>query len=273
MRMTLLLLARFSISGRAAFLLLTSSFIFAPMLPAQTAVVAHRGFSAIAPENTLIAFEQAIACGADYFELDVQRSRSGSAIVIHDETVDRTASDGSTGAIAAMNDRTVAQTRVGFSSQFGDAFVDEKIPTLREALTLAKGRIAVCIEIKARNLEAEVLSIVEELEMIDEVIIFSFDADILKEIRNLNSQIPILFLEETATPLTFATAVSLRAQAIGVGGKTEITPEFLTEARRNGLEVWQWTVNDPVEMKRLIGIGIDGIITNHPDQALRLIGE
>ncbi|MDG2208449.1 MAG: glycerophosphodiester phosphodiesterase family protein, partial [Flavobacteriales bacterium] len=62
-------------------------------------------------------------------------------------------------------------------------------------------------------------------------------------------------------------------QAIGVGGKTEITASFLEQARLSGLEVWQWTVNDPQEMKRLIDLQIDGLITNHPDQALRFITE
>ena len=259
--------------GRFSWIFFFSLPLFVPLMSAQTSIVAHRGFSSIAPENTLIAFEKAIECGADYFELDVQRSKDGSPMVIHDDTVDRTASDGSTGEVAALNDRALSAIHVGFSTQFGTAFSDEKVPTLREALELAKGRIGVCIEIKAPHVEAAVMQLVEELDMVDDVIVFSFDADILREIRKINSRVRTLFLKSDADPSTFEMASELQAQAIGVGGKTEITASFLEQARLSGLELWQWTVNDPQEMKRLIDLQIDGLITNHPDQALRFITE
>ena len=115
---------------------------------AQTKIIAHRGFSGIAPENTLIAFQKAIDCKADYFELDVNRTKNDSIVVIHDSSVDKTSSNGFKGKIAELNYSDLRAIKVGYSRKFGAKFENEKIPTLREALELAKGKIKDCIEIK-----------------------------------------------------------------------------------------------------------------------------
>ena len=106
---------------------------------AQTKIIAHRGFSSIAPENTLIAFQKAIECKADYFELDVHKTKNDSIVVIHDSSVDRTSSNDVKGNIAEMNYSDLATVTVGYPMKFGDKYEHEKIPTLREALELAKG--------------------------------------------------------------------------------------------------------------------------------------
>jgi len=250
-------------------LALLAGIVLSPMMTdAQTRIVAHRGFSALAPENTLIAFQKAIECGADYFELDVQKTKDDSIVVIHDASVNRTSSNNMKGKIARMTYRELTAVKVGLPAKFGDQYENEKIPTLREALELARGKIKVCIEIKVHDAEKEVVKIVNELRMSDDVIIFSFYTPVLVKIRELDKNIHTLFLINAADKTTINHAKVIESNAIGVGSGTTLTKEFLNAAHQNGLEVWQWTVDDEARMKELIDLGIDGLITNYPDKAL-----
>jgi glycerophosphoryl diester phosphodiesterase len=235
---------------------------------AQTKVAAHRGFSSIAPENTLIAFQKAIDIGADYFELDVHKTKDDSLVVIHDYDVNRTSSDGLKGKIAEMTYADLVKINVGAPKEFGDKYVDAKIPTLREALAIAKGKIKVCIEVKVYGIEEAVLKTVNDLKVNDEVIIFSFYHSVLAKFRELDNEIPILYLKGKADEKTIEQALEIKATAIGLGLSTVLTKEYLNMAHENGLEVWQWTVNEESKMKELVSLGIDGIITNFPDKAL-----
>lgn len=235
---------------------------------AQTKIIAHRGFSEIAPENTLIAFQKAIDCKADYFELDVHKTKDDTVLVIHDSSVDRTSSNGSKGNIAEMTYMDLSTVKVGNSKKFGDKYKDEKIPTLREALELAKGKIKVCIEIKVYGVEQAVMEAVNDLEMNDQVIIFSFYYPVLAKIRQLDKNIPALYLISDADKLTIDYANVLNLNAIGVGGKTAVTKEFLDFAHQQGVEVWKWTVDNEKDMQQLIDVGLDGLITNRPDKAI-----
>ena len=236
---------------------------------AQTKIIAHRGFSGIAPENTLIAFQKAIDCKADYFELDVHRTKNDSIVVIHNASVDKTSSNGFKGEIAEMNYSDLRAVNVGYSRKFGNKYENEKIPTLREALALAKGKIKVCIEIKVFGTEKEVLKIVNELGVKEDVIIFSFNYQVLAKIRQLDTDIPILWLINKADNMTIEYAKIIESNAIGVGPETTVTKESLNFAHDNGLEVWKWTVNKEDEMQRLIDLGLDGIITDFPEKALK----
>ncbi len=169
-----------------------------------------------------------------------------------------------------MNYSELAAINVGYSKRFDDKFENEKIPTLREALKLAKGKIKVCIEIKVDDVEEEVLKIVNELGVNDEVIIFAFSYPVLTKIRQLDSEIPILFLKNRADKVTIGSAKDIEASAIGVGSGTTITKEFIEYAHSQGIEVWRYTVDDKDKMKRLIDVGLDGLITNFPDRALKI---
>jgi glycerophosphoryl diester phosphodiesterase len=156
-----------------------SAFIFmivfsAILATAQTKIIAHRGFSGIAPENTIIAFQKAIESNADFIELDVHETKNDSIVVIHDSSIDRTSSNGIKGKIAELNYDELANLSVGYPSLFGDQYENQKIPTLREALEVAKGKTKVCIEIKVYGAEQEILKITKDLGVNDEVILFSF---------------------------------------------------------------------------------------------------
>ena len=244
--------------------------LFSVSNQAQTKIIAHRGFSDIAPENTLIAFQKAIKVGADYFELDVHQTKDGVLVVIHDKTVDRTSSNGKKGEIKEKTLSELQKVKVGLSSKFGEKYSNEKVPTLQEALELAKGKIKVCVELKVEEIEASVIHLLNELDMIDKVIIFSFHDKSLINIRKLNPNIKTLFLKGTANFKTLDYVKEINANAIGVGYDTKITKEFISYARKNNIEVFKWTVNKEQEMKKLIDLNIDGIITNKPDLALKL---
>ncbi|MFT7248490.1 MAG: glycerophosphoryl diester phosphodiesterase [Arcticibacterium sp.] len=248
----------------------TSSSILAH---AQTKIIAHRGFSNIAPENTLIAFQKAIECKADYFELDVHKTKDDSIMVIHDSSVDRTSSNHSKGKISELNYGDLAAFKVGYSKKFSSKYENEKIPTLREALELAKGKIKVCIEIKVYGVEKEVLKIVNDLGMNNDVIIFSFYYPVLAKIRKLDKNIPILYLIGEADKLTVDYAKLIEANAIGVGARTIVDKAFVNFAHSNDIELWKWTVDDDNEMQQLIDIGLDGLITNFPKKAVQKLSE
>ena len=237
---------------------------------AQTKIVAHRGFSHIAPENTLSAFQKAIDSKADYFELDVHKTKDNVVIVIHDATVDKTTSNEGKGAVAEMTYDELTGVKVGFSTKFGDAYKNERIPTLREALELAKGKIKVCIEIKVLGVEAAVLKIVNDLGVKNEVIIFSFYYPVLAKIRQLDKEIPILYLIGKADETTIDYAKVIQANAIGVGYETIVSKDFIQFAHNSGVEVWKWTVNEESEMKLLMKLGLDGLITDMPDKAVKM---
>jgi glycerophosphoryl diester phosphodiesterase len=240
------------------------------MTQSQTKIIAHRGFSGIAPENTLIAFQKAIDVGADYFELDVHKSKDNELIVIHDESVDKTSSNGRTGIVADLNYDELKDIKVGYSSKFKDTFKDEKIPTLKEALEMAKGKIKVCIEIKVLGIAEEVLKTIREVGVKDQVIIFCFSYEVLEKIREMNKTIPILYLEGESNTETIKKALAINANAIGLGSKSTLSKKYIEEANKQGIEVWRWTVDDVDEMKQLIEIGINGLITNYPDKALKI---
>lgn len=251
---------------------ISTLFLLTIMSHAQTKVIAHRGFSGIAPENTLAAFQKAIDDKIEYFELDVHKTKDDSVVVIHDHSVDRTSSNNMRGEVAEMTYSALSQVKVGYSSKFGAEFKNEKIPTLKEALQLAKGKIKVCLEIKVNGAEEQVIQVLEELEMKEEVIIFSFLYPTLTKIRQLDEDIKILYLVGSADEATIDRAKAINAQAIGAGGGNALTQEYVDKVHQNGLEIWKWTVDDEATMKQLIDIGVDGIISNYPDRVLKVIG-
>lgn len=247
--------------------LLILTFIYS-MGQAQTKIIAHRGFSAVAPENTLAAFQKAIDIGADYFELDVHVSLERKPVVIHDATLDKTSSSNSHGKVADMNFRALLNEHVGYPAKFGDLYSGETLPSLKQALELAKNKIKVCIEIKVENANEEIYKVITDLEMQDEVIIFSFYPSVVKAFRELDTNIQTLFLITQKNKNTIQTALDLGVNAIGLGPLNTISKQYLKKAHHAKLEIWKWTINNPKKMQKLMALPIDGLITNHPDKAI-----
>jgi glycerophosphoryl diester phosphodiesterase len=248
-------------------------FSFQSILMAQTQVIAHRGFSGAAPENTLLAFQKAIESGAEYLELDVHQTADKQIVVCHDADLARTSSTGEKLKIASSTWEQLKGQKVGYPDKFGDTYLNEELPLLEEALLLAKGKIKVCIEIKVHGAEKEILDIVQKLGVENEVIIFSFYDDVIANIRKLDSKIPCLFLSVGGVNKTLKKALDLQANAIGLGPLSKLSAKDIEKCHKAGMEVWRWTVNEEADMERLFGLQIDGLITNHPDKALVLRGK
>lgn len=255
------------------FLMMSNLTIQAFMEPnGHTHGIAHRGFSGAAPENTLAAFEKAIDAGAEMFELDVLLSRDGHVVVIHDATVDRT-TDGE-GEVGKL---TLAQLRaLDAGAWFSREFEGERIPTLEEALLLARGRILVNVEIKTeavgRGIVEKTLQVIERLGMRDQVVISSFDPRALERVRELDETLVTasLFnarLQKGLSPGEVMDRVG--SQGFNLS-KRQVHPSIVEACHALGRPVAVYTVDDPDEMKRLIALGVDAIFTNRPDRLLTL---
>jgi glycerophosphoryl diester phosphodiesterase len=223
--------------------------------------VAHRGASGHFPENTLPAFEAAIAAGAAMCELDPQRTRDGAIVVIHDSTVDRT-TDGR-GKVAAM---TLAQLRGLDAGSWRDSsFAGTRIPTLAEALDFAHGCCGLNLELKAPGLEAELCHIVHDRQMDGRVLVSSFDWKAVANVRRVAPHLRAGLLANRGAARMIDAAVNLGAAAINPE-VSMITERLCTEAHQRNLTVYAWTVDDASEMRRLIELGVDGIMTNYPER-------
>jgi len=243
-------------------------------------VIAHRGFSGVAPENTMAAFQAAADLGVG-FELDVMQCATGEVVIIHDDTVGRT-TDGE-GAIGEMLLEEIRLLDAG--SWFGEKFAGEPIPTLREVLERFGGLVPIDIEIKdCDSLESLADAVVAEIEragVVDRVLVTSFNPYILLRVREQNPAILRGMLTGTFKDedLTFIEKFVLRRLLFR--GKVKpatvavervcINKRKVRKWHRQGYEVLAWTVNDEAEMRRMIDAGVDGIITDNPAKLLELL--
>ncbi|MFI5352636.1 MAG: glycerophosphodiester phosphodiesterase [Candidatus Binatales bacterium] len=246
--------------------------------------IGHRGASGRFPENTLSSFRAAIEAGAEMCELDVQMTRDGVAVVIHDDTVDRT-TDGH-GPVAGLTLVELKRLDAGakFDRKFdrksaGDRkFTGERIPTLDEVLAAVKDRCALNIELKAKHSERQVCELMRKYRVLDTStstmpsMISSFEWDLLWRARELEPAIQIGMLAEKKPERLIAEAIARRVAAINPRFDLA-TAELCAQAHRNGLKVYAWTVDAPEAMRALAENGVDGIMTNYPERLRALIAE
>jgi glycerophosphoryl diester phosphodiesterase len=218
--------------------------------------VAHRGASAERPENTLPAFELAIAQRADVVECDVRRTSDGALLILHDATVDRTTSG--SGELRAM---TAAE------AQALDAGEGERIPELSEVLALAAGRVRVNVDLKEADIVDDALAVVRAAGAESSVTFISFLPEVWQRLDELAPETPVIHLVDSAAglaSLAMGEAGSARV-ATGVGVPFDIVNEGMVERmHRHGYGVFAWTVDDEDEMRRLIACDINGIVSNRP---------
>ena len=201
------------------------------MTPSRPLVIAHRGWSGRYPENTMPAIRAAIRLGVDMVEIDVQQTRDGELVVFHDYRLDRI---------------------YGVHKRVRDARREElpAAPTLREVLRL---KFPLLIEIKGAD-PGKVAALVRGR---NDCIVFSIRNRKTEGFRN-----------------RFGLCARTIAYPTGIGGlgvsRKLVTPALVRSAHRRGLKLFVWTVNQPVEMRKLAGWGVDGLITDHPDRALQL---
>jgi len=243
-------------------------------------VYAHRGGAALAPENTLAAFDAGLAAGADGIELDVRLSRDGVAVVMHDPTLDRTTDatgpvDGRTAAELAALDAGCRFERDGAFPFMGRSI---GVPSLGNVLDRHRGT-ALIVELKSADprLAKTVVEEIHAAGAISRVIVGSFQRGALEAVRSLDPAIR-----------TGADTEDVRSGLDGVGarpifqvfqvpevsaGTRVVTPEFIAKAHRAGVTVVVWTVNQMDDMRRLLDWGVDGLITDRPDIAVPLVRE
>jgi glycerophosphoryl diester phosphodiesterase len=227
-------------------------------------VIAHRGASGHAPENTLAAFRKAVAQGATFIETDLQLSRDARFVAMHDPTVDRT-----TGGRGAVHDLTLADLRrLDAGSWFGSEFAGERIPTLDEIFEFSKKHdVVFYLELKPSGSwggEHALISSLRESE-IPRTVVISFDAGILDTLRKIEPTLMTGLLYDGQIEKPIERAVAIGARQLAVRGDL-VSPALLTEARKNDLQVVCWTVNHPAHMRMLIDAGVDGIMSDYPDR-------
>jgi glycerophosphoryl diester phosphodiesterase len=228
-------------------------------------VTAHRGHSLAAPENTLSAVRKAIDSGADYAEVDVQQTADGVVVVLHDSDLKRVA--GVPRRVAELTHDEVRKLDVG--SWFGPAFAGERVPTLAEVIDLARGRIKLNIELKFygpdRRLAVETARLIGEKGFEADCLVTSFALDALQQVKQHDPRIRTgLIVGKT---LGDASRLGVDALSVRADG---LSDEMLHGAHRRGQEVHVWTVNDAPRMNRLIKRGVDNVITDDPDLAIRV---
>ena len=234
--------------------------------------IAHRGANRVAPQNTLAAFVKAVELGADGVELDAQLSADGVAVVIHDYELDGT-TDGS-GPVAAQPLAALKELDAG--GWFDPAFAGERIPTLAEVLDRVGQQLLVNIELKVppgeedKGLEAAVVSLVERFGLAERVLLSSFNPYALRRARALAPHLPLGLLYG---PLPSSWSSRFRAARMRDLNPEAVNPFWLLisrwgvrRAHRRGRRVVAWTVDTANVMHRLVGWGVDAIITNLPDR-------
>jgi len=237
-------------------------------------VIAHRGASAYAPENTLSAFNLALEMGADGIELDVSLTSDGIPVVIHDDTVDRT-----TNGHGAIDQMTLAQVQQLDASNKLERYRGEKIPTLEQVLHAVGTRGTVNIELKNLTLrtdgiEAATLAAIKNVGAMERAMVSSFNPIALRRMYQLDPHVPRGLLYRPNLPI-YLRRTWLRPLAHPTAlhpHHSMITREFVAWAHRKGYKVNTWTVDDPDEMKRLIELGVDAIMTNKPDVLRAIVG-
>lgn len=231
--------------------------------------IAHRGASRRAPENTVRAFDRALEAGADGIELDVQATSDGAAVVFHDATLARLTS--AAGRIERTSWSRLQKLRVG----------GEPIPTLAEALEAIGDRALVQIEIKRAAVLPAVLRAVRQTGSADRVILASFQHRIVREagalaprlLRMLIAGRPLSAAAPEASAMTFLrTMAAAGAHGVSLDHRAVTSERFVETMRRRAVRLWCWTVNDPRSMRRLAAWGVDGILTDDPEQMIKSLG-
>jgi len=233
-----------------------------------TQIWAHRGASDAWPENTLPAFDLARELGADGVELDVHRSADGVLVVCHDETIDRT-STGS-GRIVDLSYAQIAQADAG-----GDWGVGVRIPRLADVFDLLKSSdLVVDVELKTDKepypgMAEQVADLVDQMSMSERVVISSFNHDSLRELSDAGCRLPLGYLYAWPVPDAWEAAKHVGASAIHPM-HTLVDAHVVARCHEVRMAVRPWTCDTEDEILRPLALGVDAIITNHPELGLRL---
>jgi glycerophosphoryl diester phosphodiesterase len=234
----------------------------------QSQVIAHRGAAGSAPENTLAAVLRAIDDGADWIEIDVQESADGEVVVIHDKDFMRLAGN----PLKIWNASLADIAGIDVGSWFAPEFSGERVPTLRSVLEAARGRAKVLVELKYyghdERLAERVVSIVEETGMVGQTAFMSLEPRQVVGMKALRPEwrVGTLAARSVGDPAKLASDFLAVSSAIA-------NAAYVGHARTSGKDVLVWTVDDPIDMSRMISRGVSGIITNQPGIAREVLAQ
>lgn len=228
-------------------------------------IIGHRGAAGLAPENTLAAIQKAIDLKVDRIEIDVHQTADNEVIVLHDITIDRTTTG--VGEVKKMTLAEIKQFSAG--AKFGKEFEGEKIPTLAEVLKLINGKVPLIIEIKYgnsyyNNIEKNVLAIVNQHNAKNWCMVHSFKDEVLENIYHLDNTFPLhkLFIARFFYNLKKYPYISEYSVNYHFVNK-----RLVKRVHQLGKKINVWTVNEPKLIAKMKRLGVDGIITNFPNQA------
>lgn len=241
-------------------------------------MIAHRGISAKAPENTLAAFSLAARSdGIDMIELDVRLSRDERVIVLHDRSLQRT----STGNGAARNYSYDEIKQFNAGSWFHPSFSGERIPTLRSVLELVRGKRWVNIELKSDFLhkeqrgvlEEKVLQVVRECGMLQQVMFSSFDHHLITNLKRMNAvSITGVLYNLYRDFARMPSKLARRAGAsVFVCARQELRKGMIQDAHENGVAVYVYTLNSVQDVQKMLDFGVDGILSDNADDIVTLV--
>lgn len=231
-------------------------------------IIAHRGDSKVAPENTLSAFRSAIDARADYVELDAQPSAEGMLYCLHDATLDRT-----TDAVKVFGRKKVALKetadkdldRLDAGRWFNEKYAGERLPTLAAALDVIQEKSKTLLERKGGT-AAAYARLLNEKKLIGKLIVQAFDWKFLEELHKLEPTQPLGALGEKAMDdKKWAQLEASGAKLVGWQFK-DLTADMVKEFQKRGYKVFAWTADEPADWRRLVDWGVDGIITNKPGE-------
>jgi glycerophosphoryl diester phosphodiesterase len=239
-------------------------------------IFAHRGSSVYAPENTLAAFKLAVEQRADGIELDVKLSADGQVVVMHDDTVDRTTNG--TGRIKSLTLLDLKGLDAG--SKFDPTFHAERIPTLAKVFDTVGGKVFINVELTnysspTDDLPDKVVSLVKNFGLEAKVLLSSFNLLALIRARYLLPMVHLGLLAFSGTAdgilrsrlLRFGPRLALHPSA------KDVSSQLILTAHRTGCRVHVYTVNEPDVMQRLLSDGVDGVFTDDPLMAQKVIAE
>lgn len=259
--------------------------------PTRPWVIAHRGASGLAPEHTFASYDRAVEAGADFIELDLQLTGDRKLVVLHDPVLDRTArgpAENCTGSIDAHTLAEVETCDAGtwFNQADPDradpAFADQRIPTLPAVLDRYGTSVRYYIETKkllaGKGMEEALVAALDGAGFTktaatsQQIVIQSFDAESLRTVRRLRPDLTLVqLLYPSGEPIDPATLGDIASYADGIGPSVgNVDEALLTAAHERCLVVHPYTADDPVELTKLLDLGVDGIFTNRPDTLIPL---
>ena len=235
------------------------------MTPTALRVIAHRGASSYAPENTLAAFDLAIQMGVSDLELDVHATSDGHLVVIHDDTLDRTTN----GSGPVTSHPLAALAALDAGSWFDPTFAGERVPTFADVLERYKGRAHIHTEIKGRSagLARRTVDLIRRLGMVKQVTITSFQKARLEETRAYAPELPTGWLVAETSDERIAEAQALGLTQLCPRADT-VTRELVHRLHAAGFVVRAWGVSTEDLMRQVVQAGADGMTVNFPDKLL-----